>query len=183
VRAADAERYAAESHHEDPLPLFVFLSTMLTSLVYCSAREWNGIVPLKSNRADVERLLGNSSDGIYHYGKQIVDVEYARFPCGHKNPPGWHEPPPGWNVPVYTVTAIRVSLGKDIVPLESLPYDLNKFVKVRGDRDLPQHFYYTNDADGFAIEFFDFGGKEGSLVRAFLYTPTANEEKGFRCKN
>jgi hypothetical protein len=156
---------------------------MLSSLVLCSAREWNGIIPLKSTRADVERLLGRSSNGIYRYGKQIVDVEYAEFPCGHKNPPGWPEPPPGWNVPVNTVTAIRVSPGKHTVPLESLPYDLTKFARVRGDRDLPQHFYYTNEADGFAIEFFDSGEKGGNVVRAFLYTPTANEEKEFRCKN
>ena len=161
----------------------LFLSMFLSLKGTCFAREWNGIVPLKSTRADVERLLGHGSNNIYRHGKQIVDIEYAQFPCGHKNPPGWPEAPPGWNVPVDTVTAIRVSLGKHTVPLESLPYDLTKFTKVRGDHDLPQHFYYTNDADGFAIEFFDFGGKEGNVVRAFLYTRTAKEEREFRCKN
>ena len=79
--------------------------------------------------------------------------------------------------------AIRVSMGIDTVQLESLPYDLTKFERIRGDHDLPLHFYYTNQADGFAIEFFDFGGKEGKVVSAFLYTPTNVEEELFRCKN
>jgi hypothetical protein len=81
----------------------------------------------------------------------IVNVEYAQFPCGHRRPPGWPQAPPGWNVPRDTVVAIGVSLGKHTVPLNSLPYELTKFQKVRGDHDRPQHFYYSDDAGGFAI--------------------------------
>ena len=161
--------------------LILFLGTMVSSVVSASAKEWNGIVPLKSTRADVERLLGRGSNNVYRYGKQIVNVGYEQFPCGHKNPPGWPEAPLGWNVPRDTVVSIGVSLGKHTVPLNTLPYDLTKLQRVRGDHDLPQHFYYTDDTNGFAISFFDYGGGN-QIVTEFLYLPTANDEKLFRCK-
>jgi len=155
----------------------LFLGTML-----CSAKEWNGIVPLKSTRADVERLLGPGSDNVYRHGKEIVNIEYAQFPCGHKNPPGWPDAPPGWNVPRDTVVAIGISFGMKTIPLASLSFDLSKFERVRGAADLPQDFYYTDKANGFAIQVFDSRGDEGEIVREFLYTPTSKDEELLRCK-
>ncbi len=78
--------------------------------------------------------------------------------------------------------AIRVSLGDNPIPLSSFSLDLGKFKRVRGDDDLPQHFYYTNDEEGFAIEFFDYGGQGGEMLRAYIYKPTAKEEEMFRCR-
>jgi hypothetical protein len=97
------------------------LSIILSSISLSSAKEWLGITPLKSTRADVERLLGVPVGGIYHYRNEIVSVEYAQFPCGYKNPPGWPEAPPGWNVPQGTVVAIRVSLGNKPIRLLVFP--------------------------------------------------------------
>lgn len=158
------------------------VSIILAAASGASAKEWNGIVPLKSTRADVERLLGEGSNDNYRYGRQIVDIGYAQFPCGHKSPPGWPEAPPGWNVPRDTVVSVRVSLGVNTVRLNSLSYDLANFQRVRGDHDLPQHFYYTDNTEGFAIEFFDFSGAD-QIVSAFLYAPTVSEERLFRCKD
>jgi hypothetical protein len=158
------------------------LIVLVSSVASTSAKEWNGIVPLKSTRTDVERLLGRGSDNVYHYGKLIVRIEYAQFPCGHKSPPGWPQPPPGWNVPRDTVVAIDITMGKHTVPLKSVPYDLSKFQKVRGDSDRPQHFYYTDDAHGFAISVFEYDA-HNHVVTNFLYLPTANDEKLFRCKD
>jgi hypothetical protein len=158
------------------------LSLILSLVNLSSAKEWQGIVPLKSTRADVERLLGAPRGGVYHYRNEIVSVGYAQFPCGHKNPPGWPQAPPGWNVPPGTVVAIRVSLGNKPVPLSSLSLDLSKLKRVRGDDEVPQHFYYTNDEEGFAIECFDYGDDGGEMVRAYIYKPTAKEEEMFRCR-
>ena len=160
----------------------LFLGALVLSLGTASAKEWNGIVPLKSTRADVERLLGKGSGNNYRYGKQIVNIEYAQFPCGHKNPPGWPEAPLGWNVPRDTVVAIGISFGMKTISVASLSFDLSKFERVRGAADLSQDFYYTNKADGFAIEIVDTGTAEGEVVRELLYTPTAKDEELFRCK-
>jgi hypothetical protein len=35
---------------------------MLSIAIICPAKEWRGIVPLKSTRADVERLLGAATN-------------------------------------------------------------------------------------------------------------------------
>jgi hypothetical protein len=162
--------------------LVLFLGTILSPLVPCSAKEWNGIVPLKSTRADVELLLGSGSNNVYRHGKEIVNIEYAQFPCGHKSPPGWPDAPPGWNVPRDTVVAIGVSFPMKTISLASLSIDLSKFERVRGARDLPQDFNYTNKADGFAIQIFDSGCAVGEMVRTLIYTPTSKEEERSRCK-
>lgn len=46
------------------------------------AKEWRGIVPLKSTRADVERLLGKPDKwGEYEYKDERVSFRYADGPC------------------------------------------------------------------------------------------------------
>ena len=68
-----------------------------------NAKGWRGIVPLHSNRADVERLLGPSSHEckcIYNSNGDFVRVEYATAPCKGD--------PLGWNVSADIVLSIRV---------------------------------------------------------------------------
>jgi hypothetical protein len=156
---------------------------VLLSVNLVEAEEWRGIVPLKSTRADVEKMLGRSTDHIptYDLRDEVVTVSYAQFPCDHKPPPGWPVPPPGWNVPKDTVVSIHVKPRKS-VPLSSLGLDLNEFKRVRGDHDLPQHFRYVNEEKGYSIEVFAFGGEKGEIVSAYVYFPTAKEEVAFRCK-
>ena len=156
---------------------------ILSSPHRAGAKEWRGIVPLKSTRADVERMLGRSPDVVpkYDLPDEIVYIYYAHFPCGHKNPPGWPVAPPGWNVPKDTVVAVSV-MPKKSVPLSRLAFDLSKFERARGDHDVPQHFRYVNEQEGFSIEVFDFGEERGEVVSAYGYFPTAEEEEIFRCK-
>lgn len=50
------------------------------------AKEWRGIVPLKSSRADVEQLLGKpaidrTDFASYHYNTERVSIDYSRGPC------------------------------------------------------------------------------------------------------
>ena len=78
-----------------------------------SAQGWRGIVPLRSTRADVERLLGRperacaceaSAHGMcscsYAIPEGFVSVDYSVSPCvGY---------PSGWNVPADTVLRLRI---------------------------------------------------------------------------
>lgn len=162
------------------IPIAVALIVLVASDT--EAKSWRGIVPLQSTRTDVERLLGRSKNDIYKVEDQVVYIEYSRFPCDHHNRPGWPETPPGWDVPPDRVVSIVVSLGNKTVPLSSLGFDLSTFKKVRGDGDRPQHFYYLDPEDGFSIECFDFADNQGLKVTGFLYSPTSEEEKQFRCK-
>src|SRR5436190_920828 len=46
------------------------------------ANSWRGIVPLKSSRADVERLLGKpNSLGRYQFGDERASVQYRENSC------------------------------------------------------------------------------------------------------
>ena len=46
-------------------------------------KGWRGIVPLHSNRSDVERLLGPSAEpsNIYKLKDMVVVVDYTDGPC------------------------------------------------------------------------------------------------------
>ena len=46
------------------------------------AKEWHGIVPLKSTRADVERLLGKPNElGLYELNGEAASMIYSSGPC------------------------------------------------------------------------------------------------------
>src|SRR5688572_31814092 len=88
--------------------LLLSIIFVLTIAPASSARGWRGIVPLHSTRADVELLLGKSTDEcdcVYRTENEVVRVDYAKAPCE-----GW---PRGWNVPVGTVLAFSVGTKND----------------------------------------------------------------------
>ena len=64
----------------------VFLALMITA-INVRAEAWRGIVPLKSTRADVERLLGTpGKHGRYQFDKERAYIEYAGTgPCAKNN--------------------------------------------------------------------------------------------------
>ncbi len=61
------------------------LSVILFCLLLCGASEaksWRGIVPLKSTRADVERLLGKpNSRGRYQFADERAYINYREYSC------------------------------------------------------------------------------------------------------
>jgi hypothetical protein len=60
-----------------------------------NAQEWDKIVPLKSTRADVERLLGpiDKSYGVdYELMDGVLSIEYSSGPCRKQRQGGWHVP-------------------------------------------------------------------------------------------
>ncbi|HKC65387.1 MAG TPA: hypothetical protein VKB86_17225 [Pyrinomonadaceae bacterium] len=57
--------------------VFLFLSAIISD-----AKEWRGLVPLKSTRADVERLLGKPGKyGRYQFDNERANIYYAEGSC------------------------------------------------------------------------------------------------------
>ena len=139
-----------------------------------SQKEWRGLIPLKSTRADVERLLGppdvNAKNELitYYQSDATVSIWFSTNPqCKKKLP---YE---SWDVPAETVTSIRIGL-KNPVPINETGIDLTKFKRVPGDSDVEGHFYYLNVEDGFSYEV----GQ--NFLAAYIYGPGSNYRK-LRC--
>lgn len=168
--------------HSDALLPMRFILMRLICLIFtglilmtvsqtCLGKDWRGIIPLKSTRADVERLLGYQSGPLptYYLSDSTVTFWYSRCRCGDKCKDN------DWNVPVDTVVSIRVGL-KGIVRLADLGLDLTQFKKLPGDDDVPASFVYSNAEEGLAIE----GG--GEYASALIYGPRAKDDY-LRCRH
>jgi len=109
--------------------LLIVLMTGLISAALIQHQDrtgWRGIVPLKSNRTQVERELGSfdRTCECYATATDVVHVKYATGPCTGDLP--------GWNVPADTVLSITVSpmkkhLFSDVEPKQ------DQFVKTVDD--------------------------------------------------
>src|SRR5687767_8559712 len=101
---------------------------------------WNGLVPLRSTRADVEKLLGAAQENSYptfKYESKLgtVHIRYTTRKCRG-----------GWNVPIGTVLRIDVDpVSLEGKNLEELKIDKNKF-SLTMDDTLSQ--IWTNPEDG-----------------------------------
>jgi len=161
----------------------IIASTFLTAMsIQNNPPGYRGIVPLKSTRADVERVFGPPTDPrapTYFFSDKTVRIQYSKHGC---TPPphveGWPVPPlEGWNVPPDTVLVVRVTMRKQ-VSLDSLKLDLTRFTKERGDKDVPSHFRYVDRESGLTIDLN--GGAERPIVRAFIYEPES-KYNNLRC--
>jgi len=145
---------------------------VLTLADCCNAKAWRGIVPLKSTRADVERLLGRPTGSLptYYLSDSTVDFKYSSCKCGEKCEND------DWKVPPDTVIVIRVGL-RGVVKIADLHIDLSKFKKeAGGDPDVPGNFFYENEEEGLAID------TGGGYVRALIYGPRAKDDY-LRCRH
>lgn len=107
-----------------------------------NAQEWRKIVPLKSTRADVERLLGSKEKSygiVYELTSGVLSIEYSSGPC-RKDRRG------GWNVPEGIVISYSFS-PKNKQRENDLKLTRRKFRRV-----VLSHTggitYYINDVDG-----------------------------------
>ncbi len=149
---------------------------MMMTLSIGSAKEWHGIVPLHSTRADVVRLLGAATDdrsATYYLPDETVVVQFSKFPCDEKTS---YEK---WKVAPGTVISIRV-IPKKQVQLADLRLNLASFKKVRGDDDLVGHFYYVNEEEGFSIEVQSLPNEPDEIVGGYIYEPAAKDNH-LRC--
>jgi hypothetical protein len=132
-----------------------------------SGKEWRSIVPLKSTRADVERILGapqktSFSSAYYSLPGEIVVVDYQVGKC--EDHCGL-----GWNVREGTVVAVGVIPKGNHRKEEYLT--AGNFNVSNESTGL---VYYTNAAEGLSIETYK------SVVTLVDYYPSASEET-LRC--
>jgi hypothetical protein len=121
---------------------------LLLAASVATGKEWRGIVPLKSTRVDVERLLGvakRSTDSLLYYKlrTEIVVVHFEHDRCDSESGKFGY----GWNVPIGTVTDIAV-IPRGTHRLEE--YKVGNNFKVE---DVGAGFiYHTDAAAGLTIE-------------------------------
>jgi hypothetical protein len=130
------------------------------------AKDWRGIVPLKSTRADVERLLGKvSSSGYYNLPNEFISFYFQQEPCDtFPETLGF-----GWNVPPGTVTEIGI-IPKGVHRKDE--YQLAKDSRVE-DNGFGLVYYWDNDA-GLMVETYN------GLVTLVDFFPKSSEEQ-LRC--
>ena len=125
----------------------LFLSALLLALASrASAQDWRKIVPLKSTRVHVERLLGvaEQPDGlVYELKDGVLSIEYSTGPC-RKDRRG------GWNVPEGVVLSYLFS-PKHKQRIRELKLDRKRFQKVV-DAHTGGITYYVNKQDGVTYE-------------------------------
>lgn len=129
-----------------------------------SAKEWRGIVPLKSTRQDVERLFGvqkKSSEGIAYYNlsSEIVAFHFSVGTCeGDRF--GF-----SWNVPPDTVVGIGV-IPKGVHRKEEYLAGSNLNAQDEGAGLI----YYSDNAAGLTIETYK------NVVTLVDYSPEASQD-------
>ncbi len=74
-------RTCVSSLVEKMLKLAVAAAFLCLFYIDLEAKEWRGIIPLKSTRADVERLLGKEIEGSYELPDERASIKYSEGPC------------------------------------------------------------------------------------------------------
>jgi hypothetical protein len=129
-------------------------------------KGWRGIVPLKSTRAEVERILGRpdkESVNAYDFPEESVLFRYSQRRCDEQ-----------WNVAPDTVLYISIN-PKVKRPLTELNLDLTKYKKKPGDFDVLDHFYYVDEEQGLTLSV------RSGMVQEYIYGPTAKDNP-LRCR-
>jgi hypothetical protein len=139
---------------------------MLTS---AQSRGWHGIVPLRSTRADVERIMGVPTErssqytDFYRTSKETVLIRYATgSPCGIG------EKYSRWRVPRDTVESILVTPTEPLRLLD-LGIDETKYEKQQGGHRRDD-VYYVNKQTGETIVVFM------NEVTSLTYSSGASDE-------
>jgi hypothetical protein len=136
---------------------------MLAMFGFSQTKGWRGIVPLRSTRADVERLVGppDKSSNSYDLGDKKVFIQYSPGPC--------ESAPSGWNVPRDTVINIEIS-PKEKPKLADLKLDESKYKKKRDPHYLSL-VYYNDEEEGVSFEV----NIDTGLVNGITYSPAAKD--------
>lgn len=142
-----------------------FLLILNIGVTISTSQGWQGIVPLKSTRTDVERIMGKpdrESVNAYDFPEKSVIIKYSQRPCDE-----------GWNVAPDTV--LYISINPTVKkPLADLNLDLTKYKKKPGDFDVPAHFYYVDEEQGLTLSVLN------GRVQEYIYGPTVKDNT-LRC--
>jgi hypothetical protein len=142
----------------------IFLALCLPTIA--KAKAWRGIVPLKSTRADVERLLGLPGKyGRYQFDEERASIDYAgKGPCNPVNTCLCF-------VSEDTVISIHVMLEVER-RFSGLNIESKKYEKHVSPQD-PNVATYSNDEEGIIYTV----NEENDDVTAIEYLPTAKDCK------
>jgi hypothetical protein len=160
----------------DYLPSAKDCEDVIRSRRSAAINSWQGIVPLRSTRAEVEQLLGppKSSLGeiyLYDTSENRVSVSYTSDPCSVNgaNPTGGA-----------TDVALKITISpKKVLLVREL--DLNKDNYKRIQDDHPEDsVHYLNSLDGVTVDVILNNGCE--QVVSVIYYATARD-RGLRCGN
>jgi hypothetical protein len=152
------------------ITVLLIVVSMLSTTSSSTPKGWRGIVPLHSNRRDVEHLLGRGTGTCqceYYLNDMNVFFKYSPGDC--KSGRG------GWDVSAGTVVWITV-YPKPKPKLSELAIDMTKFKKRQGT--LIQEFLYDDEEEGLTLDAYE--DKVQAFVQAFIYGPTA-ADKHVRC--
>ena len=158
-----------KNFHRNSLVLLC-LALLFLQAGFVLPRGWHGITPLRTTRAQVERLLGSprmvGSVPTYYVEDETVQLLYSKYSCG--DPRNLEK----WNVPPNTVISIRV-IPKRRLRLADLHFDLSKFRKERIPFDFPcDYSHLVNDEEGLTLSLVSFGK---DFVDSYTYGPRASD--------
>jgi hypothetical protein len=154
--------------------LFLVVCSLVTGMAEATvAKPWRGIVPLRSKRPQVRRVLGKPAIGgtgsieLYEKPEGRIQVMYARKPCEQGLPADWGN----WRVGRDTVVNISITLREEI-PLARLNIrNIEKYKWYTGDSGAT---YYRDERRGIEYQVQD------DRVTAIAYGPTTRE-RALRC--
>jgi hypothetical protein len=136
-------------------------------LTFAQSNSWNGLTPLRSTRADVEKLFGAPKRCLsgceYQTGKETIYVIYARHHCDG-----------GWNVRKDTVIELVLRSSEEGKSFGDLKLDENKFSSTTDDAIFGT---WTNPEDGLRYYFRNF--REQLL--SVNYIPKKSDNQNLRC--
>jgi hypothetical protein len=152
--------------------LIILFAGVPTSEVMAEA--WNGIVPLRSTRADVERILGPCEpDNFTRFsnrcrydlpGIQSVFITYSLRPCSMQE--GWR-----FRVPKDVVRSIELHPSGNL----KLGHMATKGFKIEEDPELPGMFHYTNKTNGLYFV------ADGINITTVNYLPSLSDRTRLEC--
>ncbi len=143
----------------------LILFSVGTALILCGvsfAKNWHGIIPLRSTRQDVERKLGLSSYGggyAYETEDERVFFTYSSGECNASET---------WNVPRDTVVMI-ITYPKTKLLLSNLQLNPKKYKKTKDCS--PGSFHYTDEDEGVSY------AVDGDVVSEILYYPKGEDNR------
>ena len=153
---------------------FIVCALVMTMANEIAAKPWRGIVPLRSKRAQVRRVLGKPNIGgagsieLYERQEGRIQVRYARQPCEQGLPADWGN----WRVARDTVVNISISLHEEI-PVANLK--VRNLEKYRWYTDDSGATYYRDERQGIEYQVQD------EMVTAIAYGPTIRD-RALRCR-
>ena len=161
------------------LPLFILI-LLLNSIVFCNSIEngWKEIKPLETNRATVDKLLGqpeidDNGYHIYETDEALVRIIYTETPCkDHK-----FKRRGEYNVAKDTVLEYWVVL-KQRIKLSEIQFDQEKYYKDTSG-DLTSHADYDYFEEGIRIGVYI--QEDVEYVTGFSFRPGKRHDEMYKC--